>query len=113
MDDIATIDRDELKALLDDGADIRLVMTLHEWAYVAMHIPGSIQVQPDTAVDVLDRDDDIIVYCSDVDCVASQFAYRALVENGYTNVRRYAGGLSDWQAAGYPLEGTAVDASRG
>ena len=111
MNDIATIDRDELKTLLDDGADIRLVMTLHEWAYNAMHIPGSIQVQPDTAVEVLDVDDEIIVYCSDVDCVASQFAYRALVENGFTNVRRYAGGLSDWQAAGYPLEGTAVDAS--
>lgn len=111
MDDIATIDREGLKALLDDGADIRLVMTLHEWAFNAMHIPGSIQVQPDTAVEVLDLDDDIIVYCSDVDCVASQFAYRALVENGFKNVRRYAGGLSDWQAAGYPLEGTAVDAS--
>lgn len=109
MDEIETIDRDELKGLLDDGADIRLVMTLHEWAYNAMHIPGSIQVQPQTAVDVLDLDDDIIVYCSDTDCVASQFAYRALVENGYRHVRRYAGGLSDWQAAGFPLEGTAVD----
>ncbi|MGB5168598.1 MAG: rhodanese-like domain-containing protein [Acidimicrobiia bacterium] len=74
-----------------------------------MHIPGSVQVQPDAAVDVLDMNDDIIVVCSDVDCVASQFAYRALVENGYTNVRRCAGGLSDWQAGGYPLEGTAVE----
>ena len=74
-----------------------------------MHIPGSIQVQSDTAVDVLDMNDDIIVYCSDVDCVASQFTYRPLVENGYTKVRRYAGGLSDWQAGGYPLEGTAVE----
>ena len=109
MDSIATIDGEELKALLDEGADIRLVMTLHEWAFDAMHIPGSVQVRPDTAIEVLDLDDDIIVYCSDVDCVASQFAYRALVENGFKNVRRYAGGLSDWQAAGYPLEGTAVD----
>jgi rhodanese-related sulfurtransferase len=109
MDEIETINRDELKALLDEGADIRLVMTLHEWAFNAMHIPGSIQVQPDTAVEVLNLNDDIIVYCSDVDCVASQFAYRALVENGFRNVRRYAGGLSDCQAAGYPLEGTAVD----
>ena len=113
MDAIVTIDRDELKGLLDEEADIRLVMTLHEWAYNAMHIPGSIQVQPDTAVEVLDVDDDIIVYCSDVDCVASQFAYRALVESGYQHVRRYAGGLSDWQAAGYPLEGTAVDTQGG
>ena len=31
-----------------------------------------------------------------------------LVERGYTNVRRYEGGLSDWLAAGFPLEGAAV-----
>lgn len=110
MTDIRTIDRDELKTLLDEGADIKLVMTLHEWAFDAMHIPGSIQVDPRTAADELDPNDTIIVYCSDEACVASQFAYRALVEHGYTNVRRYAGGLSDWQAAGYPLEGTAVPA---
>ena len=45
------------------------------------------------------------MYCSDVACVASQYAYRALLEHGYTNVRRYAGGLSDWNGAGLPLEG--------
>jgi rhodanese-related sulfurtransferase len=27
------------------------------------------------------------------------------VENGYRRVRRYAGGLSDWSASGYPLAG--------
>jgi rhodanese-related sulfurtransferase len=53
----------------------------------------------------LDLDDEIVVYCSDPACVASQFAYQWLVEAGYTNVRRYAGGLSDWAAAGYELEG--------
>ena len=73
MTDIATIDRDELKSLLDDGADIKLVMTLHEWAFDAMHIPGSIQVDPRTVANHLDPDDTIIVYCSDEACVASQF----------------------------------------
>jgi rhodanese-related sulfurtransferase len=38
-------------------------------------------------------------------CVASVAAYKVLTENGYDNVRRYAGGLEDWEAAGYPLEG--------
>jgi rhodanese-related sulfurtransferase len=53
----------------------------------------------------LDVDDEIVVYCTDPACVASQFAYQWLVEAGYNNVRRYAGGLSDWAAAGYELEG--------
>jgi rhodanese-related sulfurtransferase len=45
-----------------------------------------------------------------VDCVASKIAYRALREAGFSNVRHYAGGLSDWQDAGYPLEGDRVPA---
>ena len=28
-----------------------------------------------------------------------------LVDRGFTNVRRYDGGISDWEAAGLPLEG--------
>lgn len=55
---IATIERGELKAKLDRGADIRLVMSLQRWAFEA--------------------------------------------------VCRYSGGRSDWEAAGYPLEGAAA-----
>ena len=40
--DIETISRDELKAKLDRGDDFKLVMTLHEWAFKAAHIPGSL-----------------------------------------------------------------------
>ena len=35
-------------------------------------------------------------------------SYQALVDAGYRNVRRHAGGLSDWTNAGYQLEGTSV-----
>ncbi len=46
--------------------------------------------------------------------MASQFAYHWLVDAGYTNVRRYSGGLSDWAAAGYELEGEGpADATGG
>ena len=109
MDDIRTIGRDELKAKLDTGEDIRLVMALQRWAYEALHIPGSLHFDtPEQLLEALDVDDEIIVYCSDPACVGSRFAYKKLVENGFTNVSRYAGGLSDWETAGYPLEGTAA-----
>ena len=107
--DIETISIEELKSKLDRGEDFKLVMALHEWAFRAKHIPGSIHFHtPEEAYEALDRDDEIVVYCSDPACVASQFAYKGLVENGYTNVRRYEGGLSEWDEAGYPLEGEAV-----
>jgi rhodanese-related sulfurtransferase len=50
-------------------------------------------------------DDQVIVYCSNVDCLASVALYRDLVKRGYRNVRRYAGGLLDWEDAGLPLVG--------
>ncbi len=109
MDEIKTIERDGLKAKLDAGADIKLVMSLQRWAFEALHIPGSLHFDtPEALLDSLDQDDEIIVYCSDPACVGSRFAYKKLVESGYTNVRRYAGGLSDWQDAGYQLEGTSA-----
>lgn len=99
------IEREELKAKLDRGDDFELVMTLHEWAFRAAHIPGSTSVtSPAEASRELDPGEEIVVSCSDVDCVASKIASTALREAGFTNVRRYAGGLSDWQDAGYPLE---------
>jgi len=104
--EIKTISRDELKAKIDRGDDFELVMTLNEWAFDAAHIPGSINISSvEAGARLLKPADTIVVYCSDEACVASQMAYRALTEGGYGNVRRYAGGLSDWSDAGYPLEG--------
>ena len=103
--DIKTIERDELKAKLDSGDDFRLVMAMHEWGFNAAHIPGSLHFNTVAeAKEHLELDDEIIVYCSDPACVASQFAYRWLIEAGYTDVRRYSGGVSDWAAAGFELE---------
>jgi rhodanese-related sulfurtransferase len=106
------ISRDELKEKLDRGDDFKLVMVLGDWAFQAKHIPGSINVSRiQDAVRTLDVDDEIVVYCSDEACVASQAAYRLLERRGYKNFRRYAGGLSDWEDAGYPLEGEMVAAT--
>ena len=89
---------------------IKLVMVLGEWGYRAKHIPGSLNIStPEQGREMLSLDDEIVVYCSDEACVASFTAYHILVSNGYKNVRRYAGGLHDWEDAGYPLEGDMVD----
>jgi rhodanese-related sulfurtransferase len=106
---VATIDREELITKLDNGEPIKLVMALNRWAFDAKHIPGSLHFDdPDELYSALQKDDEIIVYCSNVDCLSSVAVYRALVQRGYGNVRRYAGGLLDWEDAGLPLEGDSV-----
>lgn len=104
-----TISREELKTKLDRGDEFKLVMVLGDWAYQAKHIPGSINLSnPAKSAEILDPNDEIVVYCSNVTCVASIAAYKMLKDGGYENVRRYAGGLLDWEDAGYTLEGEMV-----
>jgi rhodanese-related sulfurtransferase len=99
------ITRDELRIRIARGDKLKLAMTMPELAYCAKHIPHSVCVPTvDDALAVLEPADEIVVYCSDVYCAASIYAYRALERRGYANVRRYAGGIADWEAAGYPLE---------
>jgi len=106
---VRTIDREELREKLARGDSFKLLMALNEWAFRAKHIPGSIHFNtPDEMLGVLEKGDDIVVYCSNPECLASLAAYHRLVEHGYTNVRRYAGGLVDWEDAGLPLEGEWV-----
>jgi len=103
------ISREELKAKLERGDNFKLVMTLNEWAFKARHIPGSINISRiEDATRLLDPEEEIVVYCSDPACIASQAAYQYLVKRGFKNVRRYSGGLAEWDAAGYPLEGDAA-----
>jgi rhodanese-related sulfurtransferase len=99
------ISREELKAKLDRGDDFKLVMAMGEWAFNMAHIPGSINISSmKQSQGLISPDDEIVVYCSNEACTASQAAYHYLVHNGFIDVRRYAGGLDDWQTAGYPLE---------
>ena len=103
---VRTISLAELRDKLARHAPLKLVMTLNEWAYRAKHIPSSLHFNnSDEMLAALKKDDEIVVYCSNVACLGSVAAYYFLVDHGYTNVRRFAGGLIEWEDAGLPLEG--------
>ena len=105
------INRDELKRKVDHKDQFQLVMALGDWQYRAKHIPGSLHFATlQDARASLSQDEEIVVYCASSACPASVFAYEYLVRHGYRHVRRYAGGILDWEEAGYPLEGEMVAA---
>jgi rhodanese-related sulfurtransferase len=100
------VSRDELRAMRASGPPFKLVMASSDFGFRAKHIPGSIHLGPHGGhVEGLGKDDDIVVYCSNLDCNASISAIAHLREQGYRNLRHYAGGLIDWEAAGLPVEG--------
>ncbi len=108
-DQVKTIDRDELSAKLARGDRFRLVMALNEWAFRAKHIPGSEHFNTDEELfSSLSPDDEVVVYCTSPECHSSLALYVALVDAGFDNVRRYSGGLTDWEGAGLALEGDWV-----
>jgi rhodanese-related sulfurtransferase len=104
---IRTIGREELQAKLARDDDFKLIMALNRWAFDAKHIPGSVHFDaPDDLYAAVRPNDEVVVYCSNVDCLSSVALYRELVRRGYRNVRRYSGGLLDWENAGLPPKGT-------
>ena len=121
------IEREELKEKLDRGDTFKLIMALDDWQYRAKHIPGSIPASAVLGSDMsklshqegvkeaiqniltkLSLEDEIVVYCSHQSCVGSVYAYQALDKAGFKNVRRYPGGIADWESSGYPVEGEMV-----
>ena len=106
---VQTISRDELKAKIDRHDDFLLVETLPEVAYQHAHLPGAInmpleQVKTLAAKLLPDKHADNVVYCAGPTRHASENAARELAAMGYTNVRDYAEGKSDWIDAGLPIE---------
>jgi rhodanese-related sulfurtransferase len=103
---VPVLDREALRAKLDRRDDFKLVMVSKDWAFDAKHIPGSIHFHaPADMLAALGQNDEIVVYCSNVDCRASSAAIKMLREHGYTRVAHYPGGLIDWENGGLPLVG--------
>ena len=103
-----TITRDELQAGLEAGT-ITAVDALPESYYVQQHLAGALNLVADDvaarAAELLpDRDAAIVTYCSSTTCPNSGQVASALTRLGYTDVRKYAGGLQDWVEAGLPTE---------
>ena len=105
------ITRDELRELIDADA-VTVVEALSAPYFASGHLPGAINI-PHTEVKALaaallpDKDAAIVTYCSNTACANSGVALAQLRKLGYTNVRKYAEGKQDWEAAGLPLE-TAI-----
>ena len=117
---------EELKKKIDDKDDFKLVFCLEEHRFRANHIPGSIcipitseipitpesiQNKPalkENIMQLLGMDDEIVVYCSDVSCVASIRLYQRLEHFGFKNISRFPGGLRKWEENGNTFVGEKV-----
>ncbi|MBI4602380.1 MAG: rhodanese-like domain-containing protein [Planctomycetes bacterium] len=116
---------EELKGLLDRKPDMVLVDTMpFEESYRAAHVPGARhflfpipemtawsaqetggKTQDDFAALLgPDKGKLLVFYCGFVKCTRSHNAALWAVKMGYTNVKRFPGGIYAWKGAGYATE---------
>ena len=102
------ISRKELETGLAQGALV-LVEALPEPYWTKGHLPGALNLPLEglatRAKQILPNPDaDIVVYCSGPSCQNSHVARKKLTDLGYSRVRVFAGGKSEWTEAGNALE---------
>ncbi|MFC1638763.1 rhodanese-like domain-containing protein [Patescibacteria group bacterium] len=115
MGGVKEITSDDLKALMDKGADFLLIDLLGEKSYESLHVPQAVPVQPGDGfverVDALtggDHGKQVIVYAANfADELSTKMTWELLAA-GYENTLDFKGGLKDWAAELYPLEGKRV-----
>ncbi len=76
-------------------------------AFASARIPGAINIpyrgMTPESVSHLDRDVVYVCYCESIHCNAAAKGALKLAELGF-KVKRLSGGITAWQAAGYPVE---------
>lgn len=100
-----TISREEIQSQL---SDLVILEALPETYFKSGHLPGArwfpVAEARERARGLAASDAPIVVYCASDTCQNSHQVAKLLEGVGYTNVRVYAGGKADWQAAGLPVE---------
>lgn len=88
--------------------EVILIDVLDPEQYENFHIKGAINIPYERitaeAEQKFDKNDEIVVYCSDYECQSSKIAADKLDKKGFKNVWRYEGGKKEWKEAGLPVE---------
>lgn len=111
---IKEITSDELKNKMDRGESFILLDLLGEKSYQSLHLPQAIWLATEDDDEFIKQvkelaDNDlnrtIIVYGANFKDERSTIKTAELLEAGFSDVFDFKGGLKDWAAELYPLEG--------
>ena len=85
-----------------------VVNVLDKALYEDCHIAGSINIQLvdlEKTFDTIEKDAEIVLYCSNFQCSTSEYVAKQLRTQGFERVFVYEGGTAEWYQAGLPIEG--------
>lgn len=90
------------------GRSLYVLNVLDKPEYDDCHIVGSLQVSLDKVesfVQKLNKDTEMVVYCSNYYCTASGQVAQQLQSLGFTKVWAYEAGMAEWFQRGLPVQG--------
>ncbi len=101
------VDLEELHAATQDDSIVVIDAQGHG-GFEKAHVPGALnfdldEVEGQAERVIADRDQRIIIYCTDAECRGAEFVGTLLVEAGYTNIGRFPGGVAGWREAGFEV----------
>lgn len=90
-----------------------LIETLPPYEYRRGHLPGAINIPSNqigelSASALPDKSAEVVLYCRDLNCHASEIAARELERLGYSHISVYREGKEGWLKAGMQLETSSV-----
>lgn len=111
-----TVDRKAVQAVVAEERDAVLVDALPVESYREEHLPEAVHLPPEAVRDrarrvLPDRHRTVIVYSGGSACDLSTRTVKLLEQLGYSDVREYPGGKSDWRVAGYWFESDTASVS--
>jgi polyisoprenoid-binding protein YceI len=102
----------ELRTLLDSAEPPSLLHVLPEEVFAARRIPGSrnacvyeMAFAANATGQLPDRSAPVVVYGAGGGSQDCEVAAAQLLAAGYTSVSKFPGGLDEWTACGFPVEG--------
>lgn len=105
-----TIKREELEQKMKGESDLRIIDVLPPAHFNNEHLPGAENVPLSESFEeriqeaVPDKDSEVVLYCANTDCPASEEAAEKMEALGYSNVKDYGEGIDGWKAGGKPIE---------
>ena len=87
-----------------------VINVLDKDTYEDCHIAGSINIpfdSIDAALSTIEKDAEVVFYCSNPMCSASGYAATQFQKAGFENVSVYEGGTAEWYQKGLPVEGAS------
>ncbi|MGE3178946.1 MAG: rhodanese-like domain-containing protein [Vicinamibacterales bacterium] len=102
---VPRITKEDLKARLESGSPVAIVDARLKYPYEhsTVRLPGAIRFTGDGPAPAIPREQDVIVYDSDPNEIASSHVAAVLIRQGY-RASSLKGGIVEWLGANLPTE---------